>query len=204
MELPNRLESEKLCAGLGKAASTHSAANKHVHAVYCGRIAPLGMALGFLLPLFLWGDDAPVVSIRWRCITPKAAPPPLHDDPVHTPDRPVWGDAEGPGRVQLRWAWLYRIGRGRVARYVWPSAALLGLRVFIAILCGRLCPQSSAGIKLDQKFFLCIFVFRARFSKMSDKPTIREELLRRQKNWQAPVRIGILDEFRMLELLPTR
>ena len=105
MELPNRLESEKLCAGLGK-ASTHSAANKHVHAVYCGRIAPRGMALGFLLPLFLWGDDAPVVSIRWRCITPKVQRR-RRCATIRAHARPVWGDdTEGPGRVQLRWAWL--------------------------------------------------------------------------------------------------
>ena len=77
MELPNRLESEKLCAGLGK-ASTHSAANKHVHAVYCGRIAPRGMALGILLSLFLWEYVDPVVSIR-RCITPTVQRRPLRD-----------------------------------------------------------------------------------------------------------------------------
>ena len=55
------LELQELCAGLGKAASTHSATSKNVHAVYCGRIPPRGMALGILLSLFLWEDVAPVV-----------------------------------------------------------------------------------------------------------------------------------------------
>ena len=79
--------------------------------------------------------------------------------------------------------------------------------VFIAILCGRLSPQSIltfAGDQTRPKILSLYFCFSREIQKMSDKPTTREELLRRQKNWQAPVRIGILDAFRMLELLPTR
>jgi len=75
--------------------------------------------------------------------------------------------------------------------------------VFMAILCGRLCPQSSAGDQTRPKILSLYFCFSREIQKMSGQPT-REELLRRQKNWQAPVRIGILDAFRMLELLPTR
>ena len=71
----------------------------------------------------------------------------------------------------------------------------------IAILCAFARSEVLCG---RSKFFLSKFCFSREASEMSDKPTTREELLRRQKNWQAPVRIGILDEFRMLELLPTR
>ena len=76
-----------------------------------------------------------------------------------------------------------------MARYVWPSAALLGY--LSPSSAGAFARSPLRAIKLDQKFFLCIFCFSREIQKMSGQPT-REELLRRQKNWQAPVRIGIL------------